>query len=86
MNTEIVKKYEDIKEGVQELTAQLSDITSLANKELRAYGEDAMDEVSTNMKRAVAVTKENPWTTVLVVSLTALVVGLLVGQTRSDRK
>ncbi len=86
MSTEITKKYQDIKEGVEELTNQLGEITSMANKELRAYGEDAMDEVSTNVKKVVAVTKENPWTTVAVVSLVALVLGVLFGHSRSNRK
>jgi ElaB/YqjD/DUF883 family membrane-anchored ribosome-binding protein len=86
MNPEITRKYQDIKDGVNDLGNQVSDITSLANDELRAYGEEAMDEVSTNVKRAVAATKENPWTTVVVVSLVALVVGLLFGQSRSNRR
>lgn len=86
MNKELVRKYEDIKDGVQDLTAQLSDIASAANDEIRAYGEDAMDEVSTNVKRAVQVTKENPWTTVAVVSLAALAIGALIGHSRSSRK
>lgn len=86
MSKELTKKYEDIKEGVESLTKQLADITSMANNEIREYGEDAMDEVSTNVKKAVEVTKENPWTAVAVVSLAALAIGVLVGVTRSDRK
>lgn len=81
-----MQKVEDIKEGVQNLGSQISDIASLANKELSAYGEDAMDEVSTNVKKAVVVAKENPWTTVAVVSLAALAIGALIGYSRSNRR
>lgn len=86
MNKDIVRKYEDIKEGVESLSSQLGEITTMANRELREYGEEAMDEVSTNVKKAVTLTKENPWTTVAVVSLAALAIGLLVSKGHSERK
>lgn len=86
MNKEIARKYEDIKDGVESLSNQLSEITSMANQELREYSEEAMDEVSTNVKKAVDATKENPWTVVAVVSITAFIVGLLVGHAKSQKK
>ncbi len=85
MSKEITKRYEDIKEGVQQLTNQLGEISSMANKEMREYGEDAMDEVSTQVKKAVEVTKENPWIAVAVLSVVALVVGLLFGKSRNNK-
>lgn len=97
MNKDIAKKYQDIKKNIEQLSAQLAEITEMANDQLHEYGEDAIDEVILNVDKAVDLAKqktkaakdlvsENPWTTVAVASLAVITLGCLFSHSKCKQK